>query len=119
MSADAVIESSRGVSVVEDHDSDGLVIYRILNGKERLGPFTSKIEAQHIAAIIRPRRVTCDRCHETDVDSFPAELGVGRLRVLGDGGWLRERYFGGQPEFVDMTFCPDCTRKYYGGNTDE
>jgi hypothetical protein len=108
-----LIETERGVSVVEDQDASGRVIYRVMRGKESLVPEYSLQDARHLAQVIRPRKVLCHKCGQTDIESFPAELGLGHLRVIGTGGWLVERFFGGETDFQDLAFCSDCAKKYH------
>jgi hypothetical protein len=110
-----VIESERGVSVAEDHDEDGRVVYCVIRGKELLTRLTSLQDAEYLAKVVRPRRVSCSKCGQADVESFPAELGAGWLRMIGVGGWTRERFFGGKMDFEDVVLCPDCVKKHQGG----
>jgi hypothetical protein len=106
------LETERGVSVVEDQDKDGRTIYRVTRGKESLMSLQSLDDAKRLAWVIRPKRVTCHKCGQSDIESFPAKLGAGQLRVTGAGGWLRERFSGGRMDFEDLDFCPECAKKY-------
>ncbi len=108
-----VIESERGVSVVEDLDAKGHTIYRVMRGNDPLVPSHSMQDMLHLAKVIRPQRVTCSKCKQTDIDSFPADVGIGQFRVMGIGGWLKERFFGGVMDHQDILFCPDCVKKIF------
>lgn len=107
-----LIESERGVSVMEDRDKDGHTIYRVMRGKESLVPVASLQDAKQLAHVIRPQKVICHMCGQSDIESFPAKLGTGHLRVAGAGGWLRERFSGGRMDTEDLDFCPDCAKTY-------
>jgi hypothetical protein len=106
-----VLETERGVSVAEDRDKDGRTIYVVLRQCESLMPMYSLADARHLASVVRPRKVTCSRCGQTDIENFLANVGIGRFRVRGSNGWLIERFFGGQKEFEDIVLCPDCLEK--------
>jgi hypothetical protein len=106
-----VLETERGVSVAEDRDKDGRTIYRVLRCQESLMPLYSLADARHLASVIRPRKVTCSKCGQSDIETFLAEVGVGQFRAVGSNGWIMERFFGGQRDFEDIVLCPDCVEK--------
>jgi len=101
-----VIEEKNNIRVLLSSSEDGLAVYTVsFHGEEKMQT-ENREEALSLFRQLQPQRVRCDRCGEVDIASFPAKLGIGRIRVAGDG-WLMERLYNSE----DVTLCPECLKK--------
>lgn len=107
----SVIAEKNEVRVVSEMGDEGETAYRVFFRDEEKLVTLQKSEALDLFSLFQPVKAVCGKCKQIDLVSFPGRLGVGRFRMVGDGGWEMERVFGGLKDYSDVILCPECAEK--------